>query len=264
MRTKRIHIVSCGPRTGTTLLAEAMRVCFDIDAYEEHESGMFREPPPGARVYLTKHPAEILRVGPRLRTDSDFNVVYLLRDPRDTITSRHGHAPDQYWAGLRYWKEFTPEGRALRDLPRFTTVRYEDFTRNPDQTQQLLLDALPFLNVVAPFSRYHEVAVPSEDSLKALKSVRPIAPSSVGAWREHLPRVAGQIRIHGSISDDLIEYGYEDDSEWETLLEGVEPDLSPSFHREHFSDWRLKNLRQSRYRLAAKALTRRYGLANAR
>lgn len=257
VRTKRIHIVSCGPRTGTTLLAEAMRVCFDIDAHEEHEARMFREPPPGARVYLTKHPGEILKVGPRLRVDPDFHVIYLLRDPRDTITSKHGKDPDRYWAGLRYWKAFAPMGRTLWDHPRFTAIRYEDFAREPDRTQQVLLRAHPFLNVVAPFSRYHEVVEPSGDSLKALRSVRPITPGSIGSWRDHLPRVAGQLKIHGSISDDLIKYAYEKDDSWEAVLEGVAPDLSPSHFSEHFTTDELKFRRKGRYRQAVKALIRR-------
>ena len=264
MRTYRIHIVGSGPRTGTTLLAEAMRACFDVDAYEAHEASMSRPAPRGARVYLTKQPGELLRVGPRLRVDRDFHVVYLLRDPRDTVVSRHGKAPDRYWASLRYWKAFAPEGRGLGGHPRFTTVRYEDFTADPDRTQRRLAETLPFLSVIAPFSRYHEVAEPSEGSLEALRSVRPIAPSSVGAWRDHLARVKGQVLTHGSISADLVAYGYEPDDTWERELEGVEPDLSPSYWPEHFSAEDLARRRKGRYQQAVKAVLRRLGVSRFR
>ncbi|MEM6288237.1 MAG: sulfotransferase [Bacteroidota bacterium] len=264
MRTQRIHIVSCGPRTGTTLLAEAMRVCFDVDAWEDHEAGIFHRAPVGARAYLTKHPGDIFRVGPRLRVDPDFHVVYLLRDPRDIVTSRHRKAPDRYWASLRYWTTYTPEGDRLASHPRFTTVRYEDFASDPDAIQDRLAEALPFLRATTPFSRYHEAAVPSEDSVLALRGVRPIRPDSVGTWRDHLPRVKGQIEIHGSITDYLVRYGYEADSSWEACLDGVEPDLAPGYFGEHFRAGAVSRLQSGRYRAAAKAVLRRLGVPGLR
>ena len=241
-----------------------MRTCFDIDAYESHEARMAKSAPPGSRIYLTKHPGELLRVGPRLRVDPDFHVICLLRDPRDTVVSKHRKAPDRYWASLRYWNTYTPVLRSLGARSRFTTVRYEDFTRDPDQTQRDLADALPFLTPTAPFTRYHEVAEPSAGSLDALRGVRPITPASVGAWREHLPRVRAQIETHGSISDDLVEYGYEVDSSWEKELEGVEPDRSPSYWPEHFTPEDLAARRRGRYKQAAKAILRRMGLSKYR
>ena len=37
---ERLHIVGLGPRTGTTLLAECMATCFEIDAFEPHEASL--------------------------------------------------------------------------------------------------------------------------------------------------------------------------------------------------------------------------------
>ena len=93
---------------------------------------------------------------------------------------------------------------------------------------------MPFLEKRAPFSRYHETAEPSGKSLDALRGVRPIAPDGIATWRDHLPRIAGQLRIHGSIADDLIEFRYEPDDTWLAVLEGVEPDVTRSHWPEHF------------------------------
>ncbi len=215
-------------------------------------------------MYLTKRPGDILRVGPRLRLDPDFHVIYLLRDPRDIVTSKHGKAPDRYWAGLRYWNTYTIEGRRLASHPRFTTLRYEDFTANPDVAQAQLAEALPFLRVVALFSQYHTIVSPSDDALNALGKVRPIAPVSVGKWREHLPRVKGQIQLHGPITPDLVAYGYEPDGSWEAELDAVEPDLSPSYWPEHFTTSDLSLRRKGRYSQAAKAVLRRVGVSRFR
>ncbi|MEN0002261.1 MAG: hypothetical protein AAF940_15390, partial [Pseudomonadota bacterium] len=72
----------------------------------------------------------------------------------------------------------------------------------------------------------------SAKSVKALRGVRPISTSSIGNWKNHLPRVAGQIALHGAITDELIEFGYEPDRSWEALLDGVTPDLADSHFKE--------------------------------
>ncbi|HUO85174.1 MAG TPA: hypothetical protein VM534_08680 [Thermoanaerobaculia bacterium] len=122
----------------------------------------------------------------------------------------------------------------------------------------MLTERLPFLISRARFSDYHQVARPSGRSLQALGSLRPIDDRSVGAWRRHLPRVAGQLLLHGSITADLIRHGYEKDAAWESLLDGVEPDTSPSHQRDRFTlrlHWRL---RRGRYLEAVRTLFRRW------
>ena len=42
-----------------------------------------------------------------------------------------------------------------------------------------------------------------------MHSVRPIAPTSIGRWRENLPRIKAQQELHGSLTPDLIECGYD-------------------------------------------------------
>jgi hypothetical protein len=224
----RIHIVGLGPRTGTTLIAEAMVACFEIDAFEEHEAPVthLRR---DAQVYLTKNPGDIRVVGPRLRVDPNFYVICMMRDPRDMIVSRHARNPTRYWAPLRFWNTRIDFVRSFRRHRHFLLIRYEEFVRDPAATQEMLQCQLPFLVQRKPFSEYHRMATPSDRSLQALGGLRAIGPESIGSWREHLPRVAGQLAQHGPISNDLIEFGYEADDRWLQLLDEVEPDMSPSF-----------------------------------
>ena len=78
-----------------------------------------------------------------------------------------------------------------------------------------LMRKMPFLKKRIPFSLYHERAYPAEQARKALGDVRPLSMVNIGNWRRHLPRIAGQLHQHGSISEDLIAYGYEPDTAWE-------------------------------------------------
>lgn len=230
---KRIHIVGVSPRTGTTLLAEAMKCCFDIEYCTDHEDELYTRAPNQPSVFLSKCPRDIMKVGPSLKVDPHLFVLCMMRDPRDIIVSRHKKDPSRYWAGLKFWKLYTQELRSLMGLPRFTMIRYENFASNPDEVQKRIAREIPFLEKLVPFSKYHEVAEVSDSSREALRSVRPIRPTSVGTWKEHKPRVAGQIELHGPISKDLIAYDYEGDKSWLAELEDVSPDLEPS----HFSEY---------------------------
>ncbi len=244
---QRIHIVGCGPRTGTTLMAEMMSACFDIDLYPKHESSIYTRPARKAKIFLTKRPRDILVVGPMLRLMSNLHVVYMLRDPRDMVVSKHRKDPDRYWASLRYWKTYTIYGRKLENHPRFITVRYEDLVVQADSVQEYLAQRIPFLTKRASFSRYHEIAKPDDDSLAALKGMRPVSSTSIGNWRNHLSRIAGQIQNHGDISQDLIEYGYEQDDSWLKELKGVTPDFSESHWAEYFTKEELKQRMKWKY-----------------
>ena len=129
---ERIHIVGAGPRTGTTLLAECMIGCFEIDAYETHEVPLGRHKR-NAKIYLTKNPVDLHLVGPRLLVDRHFHVVAMLRDPRDVIVSKHNSDPNQYWVPLRFWTRHTQVIRRLRHRRRFILVRMRPSFKHPMQ-----------------------------------------------------------------------------------------------------------------------------------
>lgn len=238
---ERIHVVGVSPRTGTTLIAECMCACFEIDAFEEHESPLDKHRH-NVRVYLTKNPRDLHIVGPRQRLDRHFHVIAMVRDPRDIIASVHRRRPGRYWAPLRFWKERIGIVRRLAQHKRFILIRYEDLVRSPDLVQDELTRRMPFLRKKALFSEFHQIASPATKSLRALGPLRAIEPNSIGNWRNHLPRIKGQIARHGSISQDLIDFGYERDEEWLSILQDVDADLArsrfpeqaPFPHWEHF------------------------------
>lgn len=256
---KRIHIVGCSPRSGTTLLAEAMISCFEIDLFESHEASIFRQPAKAGKIYLTKRPGDICVAGHALRVDPDLYVIYMLRDPRDVICSKHGKDSDRYWVGLNAWNNYSCYGRKLQGHKRFMMVRYEELVSDPDGIQTALMERMPFLVGKALFSDYHKTANPSQDSLAALGGVRPISIERTGNWRNHLPRVAGQLLLHDAklLAGDLIEYGYEKDDAWLKALQGVCPDTTPSHWPDRFSRQRMRSIRGRWIRGVIKLVFRR-------
>jgi hypothetical protein len=259
---KRIHIVGCSPRSGTTLLAETMTACFDIDLYEKHEASIFQRPTKRGEIYLTKRPQDICVARPALWLNPELFIIFMLRDPRDVICSKHGKDPDRYGVGLNIWHLYSRYGSRLRQHERFITIRYEDLVREPDRVQKMLMDKMPFLVRKYPFSQFHRFASPSQESLTAPEGLRAITADRIGTWKNHLSRVAGQMRLHRFIPlpDLLIQYGYEESTEWLSTLRGVIPDTTPS----HWLDKvRRKNIVMRRHDIEGltKMVFERVGLA---
>lgn len=243
---KRIHIVGCGPRSGTTLMHEMMIACFEIDLFMERERHITTLPCRPADIFLTKIPIDILIIKPILYLMKNLYVIYMLRDPRDMVVSKHASDPDRYWSSLKFWQIYTPYGLELQGHPRFIRVRYEELIREPDTVQADLMRRMPFLKKKMAFSCYHEAARPAASGMKAMGGVRPLTTVNIGNWRRHLPRIAGQLQRHGSISKDLIDYGYEPDAAWEKELEGVEADFSESHWPEYYTEDSLRRARKRR------------------
>ena len=233
---KHLHIVACSPRSGTTLLHEAMVTCFKIDKHYGHEVRFNLVDAEDGQIVVTKRPKDTMYM-PDVIDDPELFVVYVMRDPRDVIVSRHGKNKDMYYTNIRLWRELHAYARQIASHDRFLQVGYEEFVSNPDAVQDQIAAKFPWLQKLHKFSEYHEHADVSEKSKLAMNDVRPIAPTSVGKWRNNLGRIKGQQMTHGSLTPDLIECGYETSNEWEQVLEGVEPDLSRSRYPEKVYFW---------------------------
>ncbi|WP_157942208.1 hypothetical protein [Salinibacter altiplanensis] len=203
-------------------------------------------------TYLTKYPLDSLRIEPSIHVDPNLYVVYLIRDPRDIICSRHGKDNDTYWVGLKYWNLFLPVCRRLRKHERFVPLKYEKFVEHPNAVQDVLERALPLGERKHHFGDYHNHAEVSDDAEDALGDVRPISAESVGRWEDHRPRVAGQIELHGDITEDLLALGYEQTRGWTSELAGTDPFLEGSHYEEFANEKEISSLRAGRYREAAK------------
>lgn len=233
---KHLHIVACSPRSGTTLLHEAMVTCFRVDKHYDHEVRFNQVTADDGQVVVTKRPKDTMYM-PAVIDDPELYVIYVMRDPRDVIVSRHGKDRELYYSNTRLWRELNGYARAITNHARFLQVSYEEFVSNPDAVQAQIAAKFPWLQKIHNFSEYHRYAVVSDKSKLAMNDVRPIAPSSVGKWRGNLPRIKGQQLTHGSLAPDLIECGYENSADWEQVLEGVTPDFSRSRYPEKVYFW---------------------------
>jgi len=234
---RHLHIVACSPRSGTTLLSEVMVTCFKVDKHYDHEVRFNLVSAEDGQLLITKRPKDTMYMPAVIDDDPEIYVIYVMRDPRDVIVSRHGKDKSVYYSNIRLWRQMHAHAKRMYGHDRFLEIRYEDFVRDPDATQQMIAEKFPWLEKTHNFSEYHEHAQISEKSITAMHSVRPIAPTSVGVWTQHPGRIKGQQLVHGSLTPDLIECGYESTADWEQVLDSVEPDFSRSLYPEKLYFW---------------------------
>ena len=233
---KHLHIVACSPRSGTTLLHEAMVTCLKVDKHYDHEVRFNLVTANDGDIVITKRPKDTMYM-PAVIDDPELYVLYVMRDPRDVIVSRHGKNKDMYYSNIRLWREMHGYAKEISGHERFLQVGYEEFVSSPDVVQEQITTKFPWLETLHKFSDYHLHANVSEKSKLAMNDVRPMAPTSVGKWKQKLPRIKAQQEIHGSLTPDLIECGYESSADWEQVLNGVEPDFSRSRYPEKVYFW---------------------------
>ena len=213
---------------------ELMRSCFVWDWAPETETSMLVPSQHLSGRCLTKKPAGGNYARCFLRDPHKW-LIYCQRDPRDIVCSIHARAPELYWANLRQWRYMRRKISRLQANPRLIVVRYEELVKDPNKMQKFLAEQIPWLKQKVLFSDYQNISKPSSQSQRAMHGVRQIDTLSVGIWRQHLPRLTGQLLQHGSITKELIEDGYEKDEAWIKELADVAPDLTPSKCPDHYS-----------------------------
>ncbi len=219
---KRIHIVGCH-RSGTTLLFELMTTCFRHDAHCDHERSIFKDKAHCDGIYISKKPSDITHIEQIFSADPDLYLLYLIRDPRAVISSIHPSKSDRYFSSFERWQRYEQAAAPLKSHPRFLEVRYEDLVRHPDKVQSSICTRFSFLETMHPFSAFEKFAQTSKPAEISLKGIRAINDKSIDRWKEHLPRIKFQLERYPALVQCLIEYGYEQDDQWLTLVEDIKP-----------------------------------------
>ena len=240
---KRIHVVGLSPRSGTTLMMELIAHCFDIQAYAKHEMSILRSPQTSVDTFVSKKPHEFKIANRISKKNSDIWVVLMIRDPRDIIVSKHDIDPDVYFTPLTQLQKSYSTFIKDTHSKRLITVKYEELVKNPDAIQHQLEQNISFLSATCQFSDFQGNSSICQKSLQAMGGARKIETSSIGNWKDHLPRVKSQIDCHGSIDKMLMHLGYEENTQWHELLHGIISDNSYS-HIPRNPYLNLKSLRK--------------------
>lgn len=230
-RPPRIHVVGSSPRSGTTLMFELLTSCFQVEKFGDHEISLFSTPSHPRDVFVSKKPTDFIHVCRVLRWDPMLHVIYMQRDPRDVVTSRHNKEPDRYWCDFNVWRRNENLLPRLAGNPRLFACRYEDLVADPDRIQADLQARFGFLRQLHAFSEFDKVNRSSDAAKRAMNGVRQISTDSIGKWRENLPRLAAQVSQFPDLPQRVVDAGYETDPAWAGILAEIVPDQMESVRK---------------------------------
>jgi hypothetical protein len=240
LELRQIHIVGCA-RSGTTMAQFAM-VAFDGVRIAPQETAVNypglgdllrmrarREIGGGPGVLVTKRgfrwhePDQLTPLIQRIKHE-DLGLIYLVRDPRDVLTSLHaGNSSQTSYLSPERWLASVKAGdRLLHEvggLDRTLVLRYEDFALRPEQVQRRLEQAfgLALRPGAASLSELEEnlsaanYRVPRNMEL-AMNRIRRIDASSVGRWRRaaHGPTAFEEYpAIRADLEDFIARFGFD-------------------------------------------------------
>lgn len=221
----RAVVVMGSPRSGNTLMAQCLAAGFDGMRVLHRERHIFdhRRGPTDPEWIICKRPRASASLGHIL--DAGMWVIWMVRDPRDVITSHYASdPPGVYRVNYPRWRFYQERVREFVSHSRVVMVRFEDLVLCPQRVQFELKERLE-LRVQLPFEAcYARFESPKEDEcLKALNGVRPLDPDTIGRWPGHPGRILRTVKEFPELLGSLVILGYEEDHGWyNRFLQGLD------------------------------------------
>jgi len=141
------------------------------------------------------------------------NVVYVVRDPRDIVTSLHGGLRPDVKGPYSWWRReelFNQYPKTIDSLPvYFLKVKYEDVILNSARVQEYLSSAFN-LDIVVPFSSWHLLEDNEGVFSKAMHGIRPLSPESISRWKTSIyaDEINSLVSVNSFLQEWLIKWGY--------------------------------------------------------
>lgn len=160
--------------------------------------------------------------------DYGMNIILIVRDPRDVLSSSHKLSPADFYVSFDFWQRSFEAGlelqRLIGDENKFLSLRYEDVIQSPEEVETLL-------NRKLGFEKYDGVVsianLKDNMTLRGLTDsrmvdymhrLRNLDPASVGAWRRdtaktaHISQLLQSKDRRDSLSHFFRTYGYDSET----------------------------------------------------
>ena len=223
-------LITGNQRTGTTLMrilmesfnffifSEERNPFVPLGLNEKNKPILVRKCPLGQHIAEDKrHLGDFIGLGGSIKTLNDvtkagWKIIYMIRDGRDVLVSRHGNNMDIYWA--RPW-QYIASHKNSKDIhknKKILVVKYEDLVLNHES---MIPKIEKFMGTKSSnYNQSHKKISPDSQAGRAVRNPRPIDSNSVGAWKkpEHKDRI--KEIINDDLCKALIELGYENDDSW--------------------------------------------------
>jgi hypothetical protein len=170
-----------------------------------------------ATRWLEKTPQHILHLPKVWSVFPDAKVIFVLRDPRDSISSRK---PEGTVSGfrrtmrvnhsIRTWKNILMQYEAHQGDPRLTMIRYEDLVTEPERCIEKMAEHVGIVPDITALQRFGEeftnVTVRYDIERKALNKTGSLIDRR-GIWKQRLTADEA-LTIELACAAQMARYGY--------------------------------------------------------
>lgn len=240
-RIRRVHIIGCS-RSGTTMLHYAMSAFKDTYIYEK-ETTLWNFPDKNELASLffknlfSKNPLYLItKRNPswykekniddliNLIREHNIYLIYIVRDPRDVLTSKHKLHKDSYYVDMDRWKNSVNGGERvideLSDYKRMLVVRYEDLVVNPGVIERSIMSMTGLVKRenVESISKLKDNIENSEsidgEMIPYMHKLRNFDISSIGRWqldvqkKEYFDELLANDDYHSQLISFMKKYDY--------------------------------------------------------
>lgn len=216
-------------RSGTTLLFELFQHAFkDVTQNEAESDALDTLLPSGYKWRVSKRPNDAHHIRAIIEKIDPY-FIYMLRDPRDCITSwRDSHK--SYYMSFNEWMRnllFAESGKSSKIF----FQKFENLVLHPGQVQNdlckkivglekkySLKECYTFINENSPIA--FQLSHYSNESGTG-EAIRAMDPTVIGSWKQHKRRIVEQLTDFPELQAALEKYGYEKDASWQNQLKDL-------------------------------------------
>ena len=179
----RILICGCA-RSGNTLMFSLINTGFENIV--KVKGGPWGEQVPKeaveGKVVVGKFPRKASRLY-KLMAD-DLGIIYMMRDPRDVLVSKHFERPRTYWTSVERWIRTATVALEYKDHPNVLLLKYEDLITKPNKAQKAMAEKFN-LEAARKFEDcYESFDTKDKYNAKTMNGIRPLDKSRIGAWKD--------------------------------------------------------------------------------
>ncbi len=213
-------------RSGTTLLLLLFPYAFrDVITHEGEITALNVQLPSVYKWRVSKLPNDIHHVR-ILHEKLDPYIVYMLRDPRDSIVSWK-EIKNDYHLSYDEWQRNLIFAESAKS-PKLIILRFEDLISRPEQIENTIVERIQGIEKKCNFAecyKYMDSKSPYLHQLthdsgpnRSRENIRPMDQSVIGSWRYDKVRIWQQLKKFPEMQATLEKYGYEKDDSWQRLL----------------------------------------------
>jgi hypothetical protein len=191
-RTSGIYIQGCA-RSGNTLMRNLCVAAFAKaelaklhDDAAEISFGRFVQFLGHGKVWVASRNqrSSLEMTAQELHSYPNVKVLWMLRDPRDVLTSVHRMDASKFWVSPERWIKSIELYHQLKNEAQVATVRYERLVEAPNEVQHELSPILG-LQPTCQFSEAYHHFPTFAQNVRAMHSIRKVDTGSVQKWRSN-------------------------------------------------------------------------------